>query len=144
MFSSNNKTIYKVAWSQLERKQSLGGKPRSLHFCDACSGASDKHECIPPALRLPRAKWLQCSLNINNLNLQMNSRHKRTRSGRLFFLALYGNFQRNKLQPTMEISLGIAVSGASGVSLYSLPDWTCSFPIIVTLKPQKLQKKSRA
>lgn len=90
MFSSNNKTVYKVAWSQLERKQSLGGKPRSLHFCDACSGASDKHECIPPALRLRElSKWLQRFLNINNLNLQMKSRHKRTIQGDFFLSPLW-------------------------------------------------------
>lgn len=46
------------------------------------------------------SKWLQCSLNINNLNLQMH-RRMGTRLGRLCFLALYGNFQRKELQPTI-------------------------------------------
>lgn len=68
----------------------------------------------------------------------MNSRHMGTRLGRLFSLALYGNFQRNKLQPTMEISLEVDVSGDPGVRLCGLPDWTCSFPIIVSSKLQKL------
>lgn len=68
----------------------------------------------------------------------MNSRHMGTRLGSLFSLALYGNFQRTKLQPTMGISLEADVSGDPSVSLCGLPDWTYPLPIRVSSKPQKL------
>lgn len=96
--------------------------------------------CLQPSARGELAKWLQRSLHINNLNLQMNRRHMGTRLGRLFFLALYGNLQRNKLQPTMEVSLQVDVSGDPGMSLCRLPQETRSLPIRVSSKPQKFRR----
>lgn len=74
------------------------------------------------------SKWPLCSLNTNNLNLQIH-RHMGTRLERLCFLALYGNFQRRKLQPTKEVSPeGGDVSRDLCVSLCSLQNRTALLP----------------
>lgn len=119
----------------VREKAGFGRWAKNLHFCNACSGASDKHECIPSVLCPARelSKWLQGSLNVNNLNLQMNSRHMGTRLRRFFF----------PLRPLWKLAkeqtsayYGSFTSGDSGISLYSLQDRICFFPIIVFFKPQ--------
>lgn len=69
-----------------ERKQSSVGKPRTLHFCHACPAARDKqqHPPTPSASAGSEAsKWLQCSPNTNNLNLQMRNGRLGAPAGRL-------------------------------------------------------------
>lgn len=63
----------------------------------------------------------------------MNSRHMGTRLRRLFLRPLW-----KLAKEQTSAYYGSFTSGDSGMSLYSLQDRTCFFPIIVSSKPQKL------